>query len=371
MKKVLLLGPFPVGDKGLNGQTIANQTLYEGLSEFYEVNKINTLKNLEFTDKADQGKFKIGKFVKIVSTLINENFNILFTKYDVIYMTPGQSFFGFMRFTPYMLSSFVKNTPCYIHIHGGNFRKMYDKESKLKKKLMRFFIKRITGIIVLGSSLKSMFNGLVEDSKIFVCENGVQDEIIATKQEIIEKIERMKDSSKRKILYFSNLMKEKGVLELLKVSEELSEEEFEFNLAGEIEPDIKERIEEYLKKYPVKINYHGIVNRKKKKELLLKNDIFILPTYYTNEGQPISILEAYVTGCIVITTNQGGICDIFKNNINGAMCIAKDIESIKSSINKVKDNSNFMKRNYQFGIKNFRKTNFIAKVRNIILEELL
>lgn len=365
MKKILLLGPFPVGDKGLNGQTIANQTLYEGLSEIYKVNRINTLKNLEFTDKADQGKFKIGKFVKIVSTLINENFNILFTKYDVIYMTPGQSFWGFMRFTPYMLSSFVKNTPCYIHIHGGNFRKMYDKESKLKKKLMSFFIKRMTGIIVLGNSLKNMFNGLIEETKIFVCENGVQDEMVATEEEIEKKMKRIKNSSKRKILYLSNLMKEKGILELLRASEELSEREFEFNLAGAIEPNIKNIVDEYLKKYPNKIYYHGIVSGQDKKKIFLENDIFILPSW--DEGQPISILEAYTTGCYVIAdSNIGGIKDIFQDKINGGKCRAKEYNSLIENLNKNKmEIKPYIKNNYFFS-KKYSKDYFVKRIIDII-----
>lgn len=366
MKKILLLGPFPVGDKGLNGQTIANQTLYEGLSKIYKVNRINTLKNLEFVDKVDQGKFKIGKFIKILSTLINENFNILFTKYDVIYMTPGQSFLGFMRFSPYMLSSFVKNTPCYIHIHGGNFRKMYDKESKLKKKLMSFFIKRMTGIIVLGNSLKNMFNGLIEETKIFVCENGVQDEIVATEEEIKKKMKRIESSSKRKILYLSNLMKEKGILELLRASEELSEKEFEFNLAGAIEPNIKNIVEEYLKKYSNKIYYHGVVSGEKKKELFLENDIFILPSW--DEGQPISLLEAYANGCFVITDpNIGGIGDIFIKNINGEECIARESITIKKIL--IKDNLKlelYMKTNYSIAKKMYTESKFIERIIKII-----
>lgn len=369
MKKILLLGPFPVGDKGLNGQTIANQTLYEGLSKIYKVNRINTLKNLEFTDKAEQGKFKIGKFVKIVSTLINENINILFTKYDVIYMTPGQSFLGFMRFTPYMLSSFVKNTPCYIHIHGGNFRKMYDKESKLKKKLMSFFIKRMTGIIVLGNSLKNMFNGLIEETKIFVCENGVQDEIVATEEEIEKKMKRIENSSKRKILYLSNLMKEKGILELLRASEELSEKEFEFNLAGEIEPSIKNIINKYLNKYPNKIYYHGIVSGKEKKRLFLNNDIFILPTYYENEGQPISILEAYATGCYVMTDpNIGGIRDIFQDKINGKKCRMKEAKDISQILKSLEEITIIGNNNYRQFKSNYTQNKFIKKIEKIILK---
>ena len=368
MKKILLLGPFPIGNKGLNGQTIANQTLYEGLSKKYNVSSINTLKDLDFTDKKEQGKFKLGKFLKIFFSFVLEILQMLFSKYDIIYMTPGQSFLGFMRFSPYMILSFIKNTPCYIHIHGGNFRNMYDNLSFRKQKFLHYFFKRISGTIVLGNSLKNMFKNLVEENKIFVCENGVQDYVVATTEEIEEKFENFNKNKKRKILYLSNLMKEKGILDLLKVSEKFDEKEVEFNLAGAIEPEIKTIIDKYLKKYSKKIIYHGIINGEKKKQLLLNNDIFILPTYYSNEGQPISILEAYVTGCSVITTNQGGICDIFQNEINGYQCIAKNVESIYLAIEKIKDNNRYIIRNYQYGIENYTRKKFVERIEKILLE---
>ena len=368
MKKILLLGPFPIGDKGLNGQTIANQTLYEGLSKKHNVYFINTLKNLDFTDKKEQGKFKFGKFLKIFLSFFTEIFYILFSKYDVIYMTPGQSFLGFMRFSSYMILGFIKRTPCYIHIHGGNFRNVYNELSPKKQNILNYFFKRLSGVIVLGNSLRSMFKDLIEENKIFVCENGVQDYVIAAEKEIEEKFERFNTSKKRKILYLSNLMKEKGILEVLKVSEKFSEDEIEFNMAGAIEPEIKDIVKEYLEKYPNKLIYHGIVNGEKKKELLLENDIFILPTYYSNEGQPISILEAYVTGCSVTTTNQGGICDIFQNEVNGISCVARDIESIYSAIEKIKNDNSFIKSNYWYGIENFKKENFVRKIEKIIIK---
>ena len=236
MKKILLLGPFPIGDKGLNGQTIANQTLYEGLSKKYDISFINTLKNLDFTDKKEQGKFKFGKFLKISLSFFTEIFHILFSKYDVIYMTPGQSFLGFMRFSPYMILGFMKKIPCYIHIHGGNFINIYESLSTKKQSILNYFFKRLSGVIVLGNSLRSMFKDLIEENKIFVCENGVQDYVIATEKEIEEKFERFNKNKKRKILYLSNLMKEKGILEVLKASEKFNENEIEFNIAGAMEP---------------------------------------------------------------------------------------------------------------------------------------
>ncbi|WP_027128912.1 glycosyltransferase family 4 protein [Fusobacterium perfoetens] len=368
MKKILFVGPFPEGNKGLNGQNIANQTLYDGLKENYDVYKINTLKELEFKNKKEQGKFKIKKFLKIFIYLIKEIYQILFNKYDVIYMTPGQSFLGFMRFSPYMLCSFIKSIPCYIHIHGGNFRNMYDNQNLLKKKVLSFYLKRLNGVIVLGNSLKEMFKGIINEDKIFVCENGVQDEIIASEEEIKEKIKNFNFRKKRKVLYLSNLMREKGILDVLESSKELSEEKFEIHLAGAIEPCIKIEIEKYLKEYPNKIFYYGIVKGNKKRDLFLKSDIFILPTYYENEGQPISILEAYVNGCSVITTNHAGIKDIFDDNINGKYCLAKNKESIIESLNYLKD-KNYIEKNYYFSKERFSSKSFIKRVEYIIGEK--
>lgn len=363
MKKILMIGPFP---GNLNGQTIANQTVYEGLKSECDVDRINTLKEDGFIDKSKQGTFMLKKFLKIQGALFGEVKQILTNKYDVVYMTSGQSFLGFMRFTPYMFACLIKSIPYYNHIHGGYFRKMYNSQNKFKQNILNFFIKNCTGTIVLGESLKSMFEGILLENKIYVCENGVKDDVIATNDEINQKIERQRKDTKKRVLYLSNLMEEKGILDLLKVIERFRDDEIEFNLAGAIEPSIKNKIEDYLKKYQNKINYHGVVNGEQKKKLLLSNDIFILPTYYSNEGQPISILEAYATGCAVITDESvGGIKDIFKNNINGISIKNRDIEDIFNGIKNI-DYSIYIKKNYKKLLEKHTKKIFVEKILKIL-----
>ena len=363
MKKILMIGPFP---GSLNGQTIANQTAYEGLKVEYDVDRINTLKENDFTDKSKQGKFILSKFLRIMKEILSEVKKIITGNYDVVYMTSGQSFLGFMRFSPYMLACIIKNISYYNHIHGGCFRKMYDSQSQFKQKLLNFFIRRSTGIIVLGESLKSMFEGILREDKIYICENGVQDGVVAIEDEIKEKIERYKNDIKKRVVYLSNLMEEKGILDLLKASEKFNDEEIEFNLAGAIEPSIKYIVEDYLLKYPQKIKYHGIVSGEQKKKLLLKNYIFILPSY--DEGQPISILEAYATGCAVITDELvGGIRDIFRANVNGMSIKIMDGKSIYNSIKNIQEGRYFID-NYQIFREQFTEDKFIDKIKKIILD---
>ena len=91
-----------------------------------------------------------------------------------------------------------------------------------------------------------------------------------------------------------------------------------------------------------------------------------MPTYYSNEGQPISILEAYVNGCAVITTeNTGGIKDIFKDSVNGKNCKIKNIESIYSAIKDILEKEEFIDRNYEYGVDKFSKNCFIERIEKI------
>lgn len=368
MKSILIIAPFPKGNKGLNGQSIANMTLYEGLKNKYKLNCINTLKDFEFSNKKDQGTFKLIKFIKILFHLIYEIFKVIFIKFDVMYITPGQSYLGFMRFSPYMYIAILKRKPVYIHIHGGNFRNMYEELNDSKKSKIFYFLKRIKGAIVLGDSLKKMFSNLVEEEKVFVCENGVQNEFIATVDEINTKEEKI-NKNKTEILFLSNLMKEKGILEVLEVSNKFTKEQVIFNIAGAIEPEIKDKVEKYFKNHPEKIVYHGIVSGEKKRKLLLNSDIFVLPTYYSNEGQPISILEAYANGCSVITTNQGGIKDIFKDDANGALCESKNAESIYLALEKIwKNDKNFIRYNYNCVLAKYTGKKFVERIENILIQ---
>jgi len=190
---------------------------------------------------------------------------------------------------------------------------MYDGLSGWKKRVIDRSLRGLAGAIVLGPSLRFMFKGLVPDDKIFVCENGVEDEIFATEEEIKQKIERSKTDNTIGIVYLSNLMESKGILDLFEAVKIIRNrgEKIHLDVAGAIEPVIEDRVKVYLEELGDSVSYHGVVEGKKKKELLLNNYIFCLPSKHPyGEGQPISILEAMANGCAIVTTDHGGIKDI-------------------------------------------------------------
>ena len=72
-----------------------------------------------------------------------------------------------------------------------------------------------------------------------------------------------------------------------------------------------------------------------KEKLYSEADIFLLPTYYLGEGQPISIIEALSYGLPVISTNFRGIPEQIKNNENGILLERSDGKSIATAIETI------------------------------------
>ena len=80
------------------------------------------------------------------------------------------------------------------------------------------------------------------------------------------------------------------------------------------------------------VNYHDLVTGDLKARLFQECDIFVLPTYYSTEAQPLSILEALSYGKIVISTDHRGIPDMVIDGYNGLIVDKKSPLSISEAI---------------------------------------
>jgi len=372
--KILMIGPFP---DPITGMSVSNEMLLAGLKENgHQVEFIDSNAERTFTSLVAQGRFSMKKVLNSVRPIAIGVYKILFEKFDVVYVTPAQSYLGFLKYTPFINVAKFKKIKCFLHFHGGFVRIMYDGVDAKKQETLKSYFNKSTGIIVLGNSLTKMFDGILGKEKVFVCENGVQDEYMMKEKDLISKLQNNenlhKNESKLQILYLSNLMKSKGILDLLKACLKLKAQDFNFhlNLAGNIESEILDTVNSMIKELGDNVTYHGVVKGVKKTALLKDNHIFCLPTYYPNEGQPISILEAMANGQAIITTNQGGMIDIFKDGENGVLCIKKDPDTICQAIqNCKKDYIRYAKKNYYECLAKYNRKEFVARIENIILKQ--
>lgn len=346
----------------MHGQSYVSNVLLVELQKDHDVKIVN------FTKKRNAGKFYfLLRYFEVLGILNliwrNRNNN------DAIYITISQSLLGNLKdLLTYilLLFSLPKIT---IHLHGGSIkRELWDKVPFLQS-FNKYFIKKMNGVIISGESHKYIYSNLIDKNKIFVVPNFAMDEIFITKKMVIKKLSKQLPL---KILYLSGMRNKKGYLDLLKGYIDLTppiQEIVELNFAGEFETNIERRdfiidIEGYDN-----INYHGVVSDQEKIKLFSNTHIFCLPTKYL-EGQPISIIEAYASGCCLLTTNLGGISDIFSDKVNGFKINSGDPTSIAEKIYFCLDNQDeiidIAMSNFDIAKKYYKKNDFINSVSEII-----
>lgn len=357
---ILLVGPLP---DPIDGCSFANQRLLEGLiNEGYRVDSINT--NTKFISAQQGSSFSIRKVFFFVKSYFLM-YKIFFAK--KIYATPGQTFYGVMKYSPFLFFAWLLRKPYFIHLHGNYLGREYSNLSRLKKVLFSKVISNASGGIVLSNSLKSNFYGLLPDEKVFVVHNFVEEKIL---EEFRQGKSKPKD--KLRILFLSNMIQEKGILEVLKACIILHDRGIDFKLtvAGGFDETIRGSVISLFDTLGSSVNYLGVVSGTEKVTAFLDSNVFVLPTYYMMEGQPISLLEGLAAGDIVVTTPHAGIPDIITTE-NGFIVEPKSPESLFKAFEDISKNltkniDQFSKKNFEYANSTFVEQVFIQSIINVM-----
>jgi glycosyltransferase involved in cell wall biosynthesis len=309
-EKILCLVPL---SPPITGAAAASETIVESLKERHTVRAIGYQRG-----NLISGKFSFIQSARILTVGLKLVILKLINEIDHVYLVISSTRWGNLR-DLFILTILGKKRrkKCVVHLHGANYDTCMLSAPAWIRSLNRSLFNDVQAAIVLGASLESVFDGYVPPSKIKIVKNYFEPDLLIPEERIKVKFGSLK---KIKILFLSNLIKEKGYEILLHSFLSLPENvrnKAELHFAGAIN-SLKDK-NEFIKKMNNEPNiyYHGVVIGNEKKDLLWGSHVFCLPTIYKYEGQPISILEAYASGCCVIATNNGGIRDIFSDGKNG------------------------------------------------------
>lgn len=324
MKNIIFIAPLP---PPLTGQSLTSQILCDGVKNRYSVEIVNFSRK----DALNKSKLSLSGVIFIVKMVLKI---LKFRKkVDMAYFTITQSRFGNMKdlLLLFALGKRLRKKTI-IHINGGYFHILFDNSNFIIKLLNRYLFKEVALGLVPGESLKKCLTPVINEDKIKPFPNFYEDFVKITKEEFDFKWRNLDTIN---VLYLSNIMKEKGYEELIDAYKNLDigvKNKITVNFTGNFESDVVKNNFFNKIKEENNITYNGLVKGEEKKKLLAKSHIFILPTYYHIEAQPLSILEAYASGLYVITTDQGGICDIFKDGVNGKLIEKKSVSAIELAL---------------------------------------
>lgn len=334
--KIILIGQLP---PIITGQSLVTVDIYNILcNQGADI----IVHNLQYTEYKG-----FIKFLLAVKTFFSISLDIIKNK-SVVYISAARTRFGFFRNAYVIFLSSFFNRKIVVHFHCGDYNEFLKSNGALFSEFVKYTFTKVDISIILGKSLVKNFESIFNNKmQVAIIPNGVINKKISNN-----------NSQIINILFMSNLIESKGYMDLLEAINILVNkydiQKIRVDICGKfIDHDDNltySNIDQYISnfnnfiithKLSNFIKYHDVVSGELKESLFQNSDLFVLPTYYSTEAQPLSILEALSYGKVVLATNHRGIPDMVIHNYNGLIIEKKSPMSIVDEILRVIENKKF------------------------------
>jgi glycosyltransferase involved in cell wall biosynthesis len=302
----LLQVPPPIHGASLRNLSVAESKLLQNAFNI-------TLLPLRFVDEIkDIGTVSPGKFWRFVKFLTEFSYQIIFRRPRFIYFSLSPIGNAFYRDVIIVLIGTLFRLHFVFHLRGLGIRQEYPK--KFNRFLYNFVFKG-NFVICISKNQTNDIEG-IKCRGLYVVPDGIKVE--ATPK-------RFQPTAVPEILYLSNYIKSKGVLDFIEALKILNQRglNFKARLIGAPWDVTNEELTALAKTYKLddKVQVGTPVYKEEKFAAVLHADIFVLPTYY--ELFPGVVLEAMQCAKPIVTTITGGIPEMIDDGINGLLVPTK------------------------------------------------
>lgn len=181
------------------------------------------------------------------------------------------------------------------------------------------------------------------------------------------------DFENKAYLYYGNINRDKGILELMKafISFCNNKDDVRLIIAGKIDDEIKEEFELLVKNK--KISYLGYLKYEDMIDMLKRVYAIVVPSVWM-ENYPNTVLEGMATKTLVIGSNRGGIPSMLSNNKGLIFDVSKKneiIDKLEESYYLSQDEYNkIVQSSYEYTLNNNSTQQYYLRIIKAF-EELL
>lgn len=238
--------------------------------------------------------------------------------------------------------------PYIVTVHGGDIDKMAAKSNWIAN-LTKSILQQADGVIVVGEKLKEdviQRFGVVE-KRVHVMSMGVNTAIFRSMPKIEVRDELAIPQDQQVILYVGNVIKAKGLLELIEAFKMLKKDLSERNLyiiGSQKDQSFVEELRKLINgKNLQDIHFQEPLGQDNLAKWMAASDVLVLPSHH--EGFGLVALEAMAAGATVVGTNVGGLSYLLNDGAGvlvepkNAFSLAKGIEHVLEGVPDLIDES--------------------------------
>lgn len=296
--------PPPVHGASMVGKFIHDSQLINSSFDCHYVN-LAVATRLE-----DVGKGGWHKAKDIWKKLIEVRKAVKAVKPDLVYITPNSAGAPFYKdfITVMMLKMMGQKIVMHFHNKGVATRQ----NRWLDNWLYRRYFKGVK-LILLAEALYEDVKRYVKREDVFVCPNAIP--MLTMAEQTVSPNDNVPH-----ILWLTNIMKTKGIMEFLSALKILNDKgvKFQADFVGGLTKELTgDEFDDALSMMGLNgcCTYYGPKYGEEKYVFFRQSDIFVLPSY--TEAFPVSILEAMFFGLPVVASNVGGVSAEVEDGVNG------------------------------------------------------
>jgi glycosyltransferase involved in cell wall biosynthesis len=295
---------------------------------------------IDISQKIQRGGV-LARTVDYAIILVQFFVKLLVGGYNLCYITTSQSKNGFLRDNAMITMCRWFKVPVITHQYGANYHQLLDALGASGTSRLIKMLDYVSIIIVEGDYMKEQYSFLPNyQLKVISIPNGLP---IEGRHAMVPKT--YDGNHPFVMFYLSNLIWSKGYFDVLQAVDILVNREhldvkcvFAGNFIASNDDEFpgianKEDFDNFISEHSLteRVEYYSGLYGEEKDRYFYKSNVFLLPSYYINEGQPVSIIEAMAYGCVPLVTEYRHI-PMMINEQNGCFVNPKDAEDIAQKV---------------------------------------
>lgn len=301
------------------GPALATKIILDSsLKDRYQLVHVDTKAYDQLTEL---GKWSMKKFFRNLRIYFRMLTTCIARRPDLVLVPISQATTGFLKDSLFILIARMTGRRVLVQLRGSDFKTWMEKSPGWLKHYVAFILRRTDGVIVLGKSLRHLFEAYFPAEKIYVVPNGADYNLSFSR----------KKNSVLKVLYLANLQASKGiedVLDAVRILVSGGIRNFQLDVVGNWRTnETKISCETIVRENNLPVIFHAADAGKKKMEFLSQADVFVFPPR-APEGHPWVIVEAMAAGLPVISTDRGAIAESILDGKNGFIVPVRNPEAI-------------------------------------------
>ncbi|HEX6694348.1 MAG TPA: glycosyltransferase family 4 protein [Longimicrobiales bacterium] len=323
--RVLAVGmlPPPIG-----GQAVMFEHAVRSIAARADVDTVNTQVQ---NNIGDSGALSLGKLIRFAAVLVRRVLPLVMNEtYDVLYYCPaGPNRIALLKDIALLSVIRRKASRVIFHFHATGSGEYIERQSPSIRWFADKFLFRPDVAVRCADVLPddAVAYKAREDRIVM---NGIADPLLPY-------LGRERPASDiAKITYIGALVEDKGILDLVDIAAHLAQAgcRFELHVVGEGVASDVARFDDLARKRGVAdyIKRRGVLTGAPKYDLLFETTVFVFPSFFRAETQPLAVIEAHAMGVPAVGYDWRGVATIIEEGATGYVVPTRDTARFAAAV---------------------------------------